>query len=111
MRRQVLFLGDLFGAGGGTVEASRSKSTLCIGKVQGTGSSANIKGNFSHSERKSIQSVLGYVSETLTMKVGDMIRLDRTERVMVRWMYGVYLKSRMASAELNSRLGIYINND
>jgi len=28
------------------------------------------------------------------------------ERIMVRWMCGVHLKIRTASAELNSRLGI-----
>jgi len=35
-----------------------------------------------------------------------MARLESTERMMVRWMCGVHLKSRKASAELNSRLGI-----
>ena len=33
-------------------------------------------------------------------------RLERTERMMVRWMCGVTLKDRVASAELNSRLHI-----
>jgi len=41
---------------------------LCLGKVQGTGCSANIKGSICQSERKSIwvciESVLGHASET-----------------------------------------------
>jgi len=40
------------------------------------------------------------------MTVEDMARLEKTERMMVRWMCGIHLKSRMASAELNSQLGI-----
>ena len=35
-----------------------------------------------------------------------MQRLERTERMMVRWMCGVTLKSRMSSEKLNARLGI-----
>jgi len=40
------------------------------------------------------------------MKVEDMARLERTKPMMVRWMCGVHLQSRRASAELNSQLGI-----
>ena len=35
-----------------------------------------------------------------------MKRLERTERMMVRWMCGVRLKNRVSSEELNKRLGI-----
>jgi len=56
--------------------------------------------------RACIQSFLGYASETLAMKVEDTVRLERTERLMVRWICGVYLKNRTASAELNSRLAL-----
>jgi len=56
--------------------------------------------------RPCIPSVLGHASKTLDIKVNDITRLERTERIMVRWIYGVHLKIRMASAELNSRLGI-----
>jgi len=56
--------------------------------------------------RACVQRVLGYVSEIWVVKVEDMARLARTEQMMVRWMCGVHLKSRTASAELNSRLGI-----
>jgi len=43
-------LGDLIGAGGGPEDASELP-TLCQGKVQGTGSSANIKESYSQSNR------------------------------------------------------------
>jgi len=36
------------------------------------------------------------------MQVEDMSKLKRTEQMMVRWMCGVYLKTRTATAELNS---------
>jgi len=39
------------------------------------------------------------------MKVEYLARLERTERMMVRWMYGVHLKSRMA----NSTVGLASN--
>jgi len=54
------------------------------------------------------QSELGYASETWAMKVKNMARLERTERMIirVRWMCGVDLKSKTASAELNSQLCI-----
>jgi len=48
---------------------------------------------------------LGYTSETWAMKV-DIARLERTERMMVRWMCGAHLKSRKPNAELNGQLGI-----
>ena len=47
-----------------------------------------------------------YGSETWAMKAEDMQRLERTERMMVRWMCGVRLSDRKASAELLSRLDI-----
>ena len=35
-----------------------------------------------------------------------MQRLERTERMMVRWMCGVSLKNRTSSDDLNRRLGV-----
>ena len=40
------------------------------------------------------------------MKAEDMQGLERTERMMIRWMCGVKLSDRKASAELLSRLDI-----
>ena len=56
--------------------------------------------------RARVQSVLVYASKTWAMKVEDMQRLERTERMMGRWMCGVTLKHRIASKDLNGRLGI-----
>ena len=47
-----------------------------------------------------------YDSETWAMKVEDIRRLERAERMMVRWMCGVTLKERKHSEELLARLGI-----
>jgi len=40
------------------------------------------------------------------MKVEDMQHLKRMERVIVRWMYGVSLKNKVSSVNLNGRLGL-----
>ena len=40
------------------------------------------------------------------MKVVDMNRLERTERMMVRWMCGVSLKDRRSSVHLQQSLVI-----
>jgi len=59
--------------------------------------------------RACVQRVLVYgseTSETWPMKVEDMQRLERTEQMMVGWMCGVCLKSRVSSEELNARMGV-----
>ena len=47
-----------------------------------------------------------YGSETWPVKVADMQRLVRTERMMVRWMCAKTLKDRSRSEELRGCLGI-----
>src|SRR5271163_4442190 len=66
------------------------------------GASLRLKGKF---YRLCVQRVLVYASETWPMKVEDMQRLERTEKMMVRWMCGVTLKDRCRSEELRGRLG------
>ncbi len=44
-----------------------------------------------------------YGSETRSMKVKDMQRLERAERMMVRWMCVVSLKDRKTNEELLGR--------
>ena len=56
--------------------------------------------------RACVQSVLLHGSETWPMKVDDLDRLERMERMMVRWMCGVSLKDRRSSADLYKSLGI-----
>ena len=48
--------------------------------------------------------MLLYGSETWAMKAEDMQRLERTERMVIRWMCGVKLSDRKANTELLSRL-------
>ena len=56
--------------------------------------------------RNSVQYVLVYGRETWAMKAEDMQRLERTERMMIKWMYSVTLSDRKANAELLNCLGI-----
>ena len=53
-----------------------------------------------------VQSVLIYGTETWAMKADDLRSLERTERMMVRWMCGVSLKDRKRSEDLYNLLGI-----
>ena len=45
------------------------------------------------------------------MKAEDMQRLERTERMMIRWICGVKLSDRKANMELLSWLGIQCVSD
>ena len=47
-----------------------------------------------------------YGSETWPMRVEDIQRLQRAERMMVRWMCGFSLKNRLVSEELLSRVNV-----
>ena len=53
-----------------------------------------------------VQSVLTYGTETWAMKKANLQNLERTERMMVRWMCGVSLKDRKCSVDLYSLLGV-----
>ncbi len=53
-----------------------------------------------------VQRVMVYGSETWAMKVEDMQRLERAERMMVRWMCGVNLKNGISIRTLNSRFSV-----
>jgi hypothetical protein len=47
-----------------------------------------------------------YGSETWAMKVDNLHLLERTERIMIRWMCGVTLKDKKSSDDLRKRLDI-----
>jgi hypothetical protein len=47
-----------------------------------------------------------YGSETCPMKVEDMNRVARTERMMIRWMCSMSLRDRVPTDELRWRLDI-----
>ena len=81
-------------------QAKESGKYLC---GQGVGASYRIKGRIYGA---CVQSVLIYGTETWAMKADDLRSLERTERMMVRWMCGVSLKDRRRSEDLCNLLGI-----
>jgi hypothetical protein len=104
------YLGDMLGSGGGAGEATRTRIRCAWAKfhelsqfLRERGASLKLKGKI---YRACVQSVLVYGSETWPTKVEDMQRLERTERMMVRWMCGVSLKDRCNTTVLRERLGI-----
>lgn len=104
------YLGDVIGAGGGVQEASKARVKCAWAKFRELepiltcrGASLKTKGKI---YQACVRSVLTYGSETWAMKAEDMRRLERTERMMVRWMCGVSLKDKRHSEELLKWLGI-----
>jgi hypothetical protein len=104
------YLGDMLGCGGGAIDAVRTRVRCAWGKFRELspiltlrGMSLKMKGKI---YRACVQSVLVYGSETWALKVSDTQQLERTERMMVRWMCGVSLKDRICSQKLLDRLGI-----
>jgi hypothetical protein len=100
----------MIGSGGGAEDASSMRVKCALGKFRELSpiltarrASLKLKGKV---YRTCVQSVMVYGSETWAMKVEDMQRLERTERMMVRWMCGVRLSDKKASGELLSRLEI-----
>jgi hypothetical protein len=104
------YLGDTLGSGGGVVEAARARVRCAWAKFKELspiltvrGASYRIKGRIYSA---CVQSVLIYGTETWAMKADDLRSLERTERMMVRWMCGVSLKDRKHSEDLCNLLGI-----
>ena len=104
------YLGDVIGARGGAEEASRNRvrnawmSFSKLGPILTTrGVSLRLKGKF---YRMCVQRVMVYGSETWPMRAEEIRRLERAERMMIRWMCGVTLKDRCKSDELRKRLDI-----
>ena len=104
------YLGDMIGCGGGAVDAVRMRVKCAWGKFRGLapiltlrGMSLKMKGKI---YKACVQSVMVYGSETWALKVSDMQQLERTERMMVRWMCGVTLKDRKRSQDLLECLDI-----
>ena len=80
------YLGDTLGSGGGVVEVARARVRCAWAKFK---------------ELSPILTVRG-----AAMKADDLRSLERTERMMVRWMCGVSLKDRKRSEDLCNLLGI-----
>ena len=104
------YLGDTLGAGGGVEEAARARVRCAWAKFKelspiltARGASYRIKGKIC---KACVQSALTYGTETWAMKKANLQSLERTERMMVRWMCGVSLKYRKRSVDLYSLLGV-----
>ena len=104
------YLGDTLGAGGGVEEAARAGVRCAWAKFKelssiltARGASYCIKGKI---YKACVQSVLTYGTETWVMKKANLQSLERTERMMVRWMCEVSLKDRKRSVDLYSLLGV-----
>ena len=104
------YLGDMIAAGGGAEEASRARVRCAWAMLRelapiltSRGASLKVKGKI---YRTCVQTVLVYGSETWPVRTEDVQRMERTERMMIRWMCGVSLKNRISSAELYGRLGV-----
>ena len=104
------YLGDVLAAGGGAEEASRARVRCAWAKFRelapiltSRGASLKVKGKI---YKACVQRVLIYGSKTWPMNLEDMQRLKRMEHMMVRWMCGVSLKNKIASVDLNGRLGV-----
>ena len=94
----------------GVVEAARARVRCAWAKFKELspiltvrGASYRIKGRIYSA---CVQSVLIYGTETWAMKADDLRSLERTERMMVRWMCGVSLKDKRCSEDLCNLLGI-----
>ena len=103
------YLGDTLGAGGGLEEVARARVRCAWAKFKelspiliARSAPYHIKGNI----YKADQSVLTYGTETWAMKIANLQSLERTERMMVRWMCGVSLKDRKRSVDLYSLLRV-----
>ena len=104
------YLGDMLSARGGCELACRTRAKCAWGKfmellplLARRGVSLKIKGKIYGA---CVQSVLLYGSQTWGMRVVDLQILERTERMMVRWMCGVTLRDRRSSAELLDLLSV-----
>ena len=71
--------------------------------ITSRGASMMIKGKI---YKACVHIVMVYGSETWPMKVKDKQRLERTEKMIVRWLCGVTLRNRLTSEELRNRLSI-----
>ena len=104
------FLGNTIGAGGGVEKAARARMRCAWAKFKelspiltARGASYRIKGKIYKACAKSAST---YGTETWAMKKANLQSLERTKRMMVKWMCWVSPKDRKCSVELYSLLGV-----
>ena len=101
----------MIGSGGGAEEASRARVPCAWGKFRELAPIPNIKRCILKGGRKRVQCVMMYGSNTWPMRVEDIHRLERAEKMMIRWMCGVTLRNGKSSEEIRNRLGILSVSD
>lgn len=108
--RQFCYLGDTLNADGGAHSAVTARVRCAWKKFRELspiltcpGASLRLKGKI---YEIGVRSCMIYCCETWAMKADDLAKLVRTEMRMIRWMCGVSLRERMASAELRRKMGV-----
>ena len=93
-------------------EAARARVSCTWAKFKELSHILTVRGASYHMKGKiykaCVQSVRTYGTETWAMKAANLQSLERTERMMVRWMCGVSLKDRKRSVDLYSLLGLRV---
>ena len=56
--------------------------------------------------RACVRSVILHGCETWAVKEDDIMRLERADRAMIRWICGVSFRDRVSSSELRSWFGL-----
>ena len=104
------YLGDTIGAGGGAGESSSTRVRCGWQKFRdllpvltSKRFSQRRKGDFYGA---CVRSVLLYGCETWAVKEEDILRLERTDHAMIRWICGVSLKDKQYTSVLLDRLGL-----
>ena len=87
-------------------ESSKGQSEMCLGKVQGVISYFDGPGCIILHKGKDLQGLCPECIDIWAMKKANLQSLERTERMMVRWLCGVSLKDRKCSVDLYSLLGV-----
>ena len=107
---QFCYLGDMISAGGGAeastitpVKSGWKSFRVPLPLLASWVISLKTKGSL---YTACVRSVMVYGSETWPLKVEDITRISRADKMMIRWMCNVSLKDGKSSDELRDRLGI-----
>ena len=104
------YLGDTISAGGGAGESVVTRIRCGWGKFRELLPVLTSK-RFSLCKKGSlfgacVRTVILHGCETWAVKEEDTMRLERTDRAMIRWICGVSFRDRVPSSELRRRLGL-----
>ena len=108
--KKFCYLGDMMNGEGGANSATITRMRCAWAKFRELSGiltakevSLKLKGNVYSA---CAMSAMIYGCETWATSVEQVLRIERTEMRMVRWMCGVSLRERKTSAELRQRMGI-----